>query len=189
MSRAGRLPLLEPGRLGVVTHSLLQDLIEVVKGQAVDGVGIDKHLFRSPLQTDALGFDHPRVPADDEQAKEPDVTVPEIPGKPVGLFEIVQGVEPVHQLAEAVFKPPAPLLRGFPADAREDAVRAAVFKLDEAILSLLSVSERYVRGEVAEDGKLEGELSGRADVGGEGAEKRRQLSPPPEKRLNLPAFG
>jgi len=87
-------------------------LIKLVKGQAVNTVGIDKHLIRSPLQSSTFRVGHPGISTDDEEAKESNVTVAEISGKPVRLLEIVERIKPVNQLAKAMVESPPPFFRG-----------------------------------------------------------------------------
>ena len=95
--------LLELGCLQIVAHALPQNLVQVVKSQAVNVVRVDEHLIGSPFEASSFGIRHPGISTDDEQAEEPNVSMSEISRKSLGLLEIVERIEPVNQLAEAVF--------------------------------------------------------------------------------------
>ncbi|MCI0379286.1 MAG: hypothetical protein L0215_16880 [Gemmataceae bacterium] len=114
-------------------------------------MGIDEHFFASPLEATSLGITQADISPNKEQAEKSNVTVPEKTVKPIGLSQIIERIEPVHQLAHAVIKSLAPLFGRLAPDLGENAICPTVLQFDEAVFTLFSVSQDDIGREVTED--------------------------------------
>jgi hypothetical protein len=93
-------------------------------------------------------------PSNDKEPVEFNVAVSKAPRKFFGPLQIVQGVEPVHELAEPVIEWSAPLLCAPCFSSSKNAAQAAFFKLDHAESLALPVSDYDVRAKVSNDLKF-----------------------------------
>jgi hypothetical protein len=96
---------------------------------------------------------------------------------------VVECKEPIDELAESMFEPPAPLTRRFGFSLGENAVRKRIFKLDRTIAMLLRVSDHEIGCMVPEDLKLISQLCRRTNTRDNRADQRGQLSVFFEKHL------
>jgi hypothetical protein len=116
------------------------------------------------------------------------VAVTEVPCESLGLLEIVERIKPIDELSESVLESTAPLRRGLLRPLREDAIRLAVFKLDDTKGAPLLVPENDVRTQVAHERVLEGKMCGGPDVGSKRPEECGKLFALPEEWQDVRTF-
>jgi hypothetical protein len=144
-----------------------QRLVKVVEGNTTDGMGVNKHFIGPPIQTQTVGVRNAQASANNQKARKGNVSNAKLFFEFVCFLVVVEGVEPIDQLAETVVESLAPIRGRSPFDFLENAVFAAVLKFDSQILLVFPVAHHEVGGEITQEGEFIRDFRRGADIGSE----------------------
>src|SRR5262245_59903558 len=104
------------------------------------------------------------APSNDENPSVTDRARAEEGGEGVRLSHVVQFAEPVDDLTKTVVESRRPFARCFPSLLDEQTVRPRILELNEAVAVCDGIADNQIAGEIAKQGKLEGETVKADDV-------------------------